>query len=330
MTWVVAVLAVLAVVLVFRAIKTVPQGYEHTVERFGRYVRTLRPGINVITPFIERVGGRINMMETVLEVPRQDVITRDNAMVSVDGVVFLQVLEAARAAYEVNGLHRAVQNLAMTNIRTVMGSMDLDQLLSQRDRISGEILRVVDEATSAWGTKVTRVEIKDIEPPHDLVDAMGRQMKAERDKRATVLDAEGDKQSEILKAEGTKRAAVLAAEGRREAAFREAEARERAARAEAKATRDVSRAIGAGDPQAINYFLAQKYVDALRALAGASNQKIMFVPVEAAAAMGAIGGLGESVRELLGNSGRDARTAPRPVPTAAAPVDERGPWDRGA
>jgi len=354
MEYVVGALVLFALILVFKAIKTVPQGSEFTVERFGRYIRTLPPGINVITPFVDRIGARINMMETVLEVPRQDVITWDNAMVLVDGVVFFQIVNAAQAAYEVTDLHRAIQNLTMTNIRTVMGSMQLDELLSQRDRINTEILRVVDEATSTWGTKVTRVEIKDIAPPRDLVDAMARQMKAERDKRATILDAEGDKASDILKAEGYKQAAILAAEGRREAAYREAEAREREAQAESKATRDVSTAIAAGDMQAVNYFVAQKYIDALKALAAAPNQKILFLPVEAAGTIGAIGGVAEIVREAFGSGSAGARpasaaAAERPAASTinrgtsraemreasvplhrAAPLPPRSPWDPAA
>ena len=328
MAYVIAAFALLAVVLVFRAVKVVPQGSAFTVERFGRFTRPLNPGLTVIVPFIDRVGARINVMENVLEVPEQDVITQDNAMVAVDGVVFFQVMEPASAAYEVNDLHRAIENLAMTNIRTVMGSMALDELLSQRDRINQTILGVVDEATSTWGVKVTRVEIKNIEPPRDLVDAMARQMKAEREKRATILDAEGVKQSEILVAEGHKRSAILEAEGRREAAFREAEARERSAQAEAKATRDVSGAIARGDLQAINYFVAQKYVDALKALADAPNQKILFVPLEAAGAIGAIGGVAEIVREAFGG-GPDATGAPRsgaPARNGPRSGSSSGPW----
>jgi len=294
----------------------------------------------VIVPFIDRIGARINVMENVLEVPEQDVITKDNAMVGVDGVVFFQVMEPASAAYEVNDLHRAITNLAMTNIRTVMGSMALDELLSQRDRINQTILAVVDEATSAWGVKVTRVEIKNIEPPRDLVDAMARQMKAERDKRATILDAEGDKQSAILRAEGHKQSAILEAEGRRESAYREAEARERSAQAEGKATRDVSDAIASGDLQAINYFVAQKYVDALKALADAPNQKVLFVPLESAGMIGALGSVTEIVREAFGGGGSGkrapassastaSRSAPRTrtttQPRVIAPKQERDP-----
>ena len=302
------VLALLAVIILVKAVKIVPQGHTYTVERFGRFTQVLQPGLHVITPFVDRVGHRINMMENVLQVPEQEIITRDNAMVAVDGVVFYQVLEAASAAYEVNNLQRAIVNLTMTNIRTVMGSMNLDELLSQRDRINGSILSVVDEATSTWGVKVTRVEIKNIEPPRDLVDAMARQMKAEREKRASILEAEGDKQSNILRAEGQKQSAILEAEGRRESAFREAEARERAAQAEAKATLDVSEAIAGGDLQAINYFVSQKYIDALQSLANAPNQKILFVPPEAAGSIGALGSAAEIVREAFGDSKQSGQT----------------------
>lgn len=302
------VLALLAVIVLVKAVKIVPQGHTYTVERFGRFTQVLQPGLHVITPFVDRVGHRINMMENVLQVPEQEIITRDNAMVAVDGVVFYQVLEAASAAYEVNNLQRAIVNLTMTNIRTVMGSMNLDELLSQRDRINGSILSVVDEATSTWGVKVTRVEIKNIEPPRDLVDAMARQMKAEREKRASILEAEGDKQSNILRAEGQKQSAILEAEGRRESAFREAEARERAAQAEAKATLDVSEAIAGGDLQAINYFVSQKYIDALQSLANAPNQKILFVPPEAAGSIGALGSAAEIVREAFGDSRQSGQT----------------------
>jgi len=336
----VLVLIVLVVILVILAIKTVPQGYEITVERFGRYTRTLRPGLHIITPIVDRVGARINMMESVLEVPEQHVITKDNAMVAVDGVIFYQVLEAPKAAYEVNNLQLAILNLTMTNIRTVMGSMDLDELLSQRDRINSAILAVVDEATSTWGVKVTRIEIKDIDPPRDLVDSMARQMKAERDKRATILDAEGDRQAEILRAEGEKQSAILQAEGRREAAFRDAEARERQGKAEAKATHDVSAAIAAGNMQAVNYFVAQRYVDALAAFADAPNQKILFLPVEAAHVIGAVGSLSEIAREAFGDGsggaapepppGNPPRRGVAPVRTTSTPAtrsaERRDPW----
>ena len=266
----VTVLFVFAILMVFMSVKSVPQGMEYTVERFGKYTNTLTPGLNIIVPIIDRIGRKLNMMEQVLDVPSQEVITKDNAMVRVDGVVFYQVMDAAKAAYEVNYLDMATINLVMTNIRTVMGSMDLDELLSRRDEINARLLTVVDEATSPWGIKVTRIEIKDIAPPKDLVDSMARQMKAEREKRAQILEAEGLRQAEILKAEGLKQSAILEAEGEKEAAFLAAEARERMAEAEAKATLLVSEAIAKGDVQAINYFVAQKYVEALKELAGAN------------------------------------------------------------
>ncbi|MDH3935394.1 MAG: SPFH/Band 7/PHB domain protein, partial [Gammaproteobacteria bacterium] len=275
------VILALAVVTVIMGVKIVSQGHEWTVERFGRYRKTLPPGLNLIIPYIDRIGHKLNMMETVFDIQSQEVITRDNAMVRADGVVFYQILDAARAAYEVNDLGRAINNLTMTNIRTVMGSMDLDELLSQRDKINAQLLVVVDAATSPWGVKVTRIEIKDIQPPQDLIDSMARQMKAEREKRAVILDAEGLRQSEILKAEGEKQAVVLEAEGRREAAFRDAEAREREAEAEAKATLMVSDAIAKGDINAVNYFVAQKYVDALQHIGSAPNQKLVLMPLEA-------------------------------------------------
>jgi regulator of protease activity HflC (stomatin/prohibitin superfamily) len=294
------VIVVMAILLVFMGVKSVPQGREWTVERFGRYTNTLRPGLNLLVPFIDRVGAKVNMMEQVLDVPTQEVITKDNAMVSVDGVVFYQVLDAAKSAYEVNNLEIAILNLTMTNIRTVMGSMDLDELLSQRDKINHQLLKVVDEATSPWGIKVTRIEIKDIAPPKELVDSMARQMKAEREKRANILEAEGFRQAAILKAEGEKQSAILQAEGQREAAFRAAEAREREAEAEAKATAFVSDAIARGNVQAINYFLGVKYVDALQALATAPNQKVILMPLEAANVIGAIGGIAELAKTALG------------------------------
>jgi regulator of protease activity HflC (stomatin/prohibitin superfamily) len=289
-------------------VKSVPQGREWTVERFGRYTNTLRPGLNLLIPFIDRVGAKVNMMEQVLDVPTQEVITKDNAMVSVDGVVFYQVLDAAKSAYEVNNLEVAILNLTMTNIRTVMGSMDLDELLSQRDKINHQLLKVVDEATSPWGIKVTRIEIKDIAPPKELVDSMARQMKAEREKRANILEAEGFRQAAILKAEGEKQSAILQAEGQREAAFRAAEAREREAEAEAKATAFVSDAIARGNVQAINYFLGVKYVDALQALATAPNQKVILMPLEAANVIGAIGGIAELAKAALGQQQDQQRT----------------------
>ena len=293
------IILVLAVVIVIKGVVTVTQGFEYTVERFGRYTKTLRPGFHVIVPIVDRIGRRVNMMEQVTDVPSQEVITKDNAMVRVDGVVFYQVLDAAAATYEVNHLEIAILNLTMTNIRTVMGSMDLDELLSQRDKINAQLLTVVDDATQPWGIKVTRIEIKDISPPMDLVDAMARQMKAERLKRAEILEAEGKRQSEILRAEGEKQAAILEAEGRKEAAFRDAEARERSAEAEARATHMVSQAIEKGDMNAINYFVATKYVDALQAIASAPNGKLIFMPLEASGVIGAIGGVAELAKTAM-------------------------------
>lgn len=293
----------LAIIFILKAVKFVPQGNIYTVERFGRYTHSLTPGLGIITPFIDRIGAKVSVMETVIDVPSQEVITRDNAMVTVDGVVFFQVLDAAKATYEVNNLQHAVLNLVMTNVRTVMGSMDLDELLSQRDSINARLLTVVDEATHPWGLKVTRIEIKDIAPPRDIVDSMARQMKAEREKRASILEAEGKRQAAILAAEGSKQAAILEAEGRREAAYRDAEAREREAEAEAKATQVVSDAIAGGNVQALNYFVATKYVEALRDVAAAPNQKLVLMPLEAASVIGAIGGIGEIARETFGNPG---------------------------
>lgn len=299
----VTIVVLTAIVYVFMSIKTVSQGMEYTVEYFGKYTRTLKPGFNVILPPFYRVGNKINMRETVMDVPSQEVISRDNAMIKVDGVVFFQVLNAAKAAYEVNDLPRAILNITMTNIRTVMGSMNLDDLLSKRDEINLQLLNVVDQATEPWGVKVARIEIKDISPPADLVEAMARQMKAERLKRAQILEAEGHRQAEILRAEGDKQAAILEAEGRKEAAFRDAEARERQAEAEAKATAMVSQAIAHGDVNAINYFVAGKYVEALGKFADSSNQKVFFLPVEASGVIGSIAGIAEIAKQAFGKDG---------------------------
>jgi regulator of protease activity HflC (stomatin/prohibitin superfamily) len=317
-------LLVLFVSVVAAGVKVVPQGWNYTVERFGRYTRTLRPGLTLIIPFIDRIGRKLNMMEQVVEVPSQEVITKDNAMVKVDGIAFFQVLDAAQASYEVTHLETAILNLTMTNIRTVMGSMDLDELLSQRDEINHRLLKVVDDATHNWGVKVTRIEIKDIEPPRDLVDAMARQMKAERDKRAAILVAEGERQAAILTAEGSKQAQILAAEGRREAAYRDAEARERSAEAEAKATQVVSEAIERGSVQAINYFVANNYVGALKALAEAKNQKVLILPIEATSVIGAVAGVAEIAREAFGDSGGNSAAPPKPAGSAAPRVRAGG------
>ncbi|MCR6701244.1 MAG: SPFH/Band 7/PHB domain protein [Dokdonella sp.] len=299
MPFVIAALVALVVILLYKAIRIVPQGYEWTVERWGKYTHTLTPGFHLLVPMVQNVGRRMNMMEQVLDVPSQDVITKDNAVVRVDGVVFYQVLDAAKAAYEVANLEQAALALIMTNIRTVLGSMDLDESLSQRDAINAKLLSVVDEATHPWGVKVNRIEIKDISPPRDLVDAMARQMKAEREKRANILDAEGFRQAAILKADGEKQSAILEAEGKKEAAFREAEARERLAQAEAKATEMVSAAIAQGDINAINYFVANKYVEALQALASAPNQKTLILPMEATGVLGSLAGIAEIARSAL-------------------------------
>lgn len=304
--------AVVLIILVLVAgVKTVPQGFNFTVERFGRYTRTLTPGLNIIVPFVDTIGRKMNMMERVLDVPSQEVITRDNATVKVNGVNFFQVMDAAAASYEVNQLETAILNLTMTNIRTVMGSMDLDELLSNRDEINARLLHVVDQAVSPWGVKTTRIEIKDIDPPADLVESMGRQMKAEREKRATILESEGRRQSAILEAEGEKQSLVLEAEGRREAAFRDAEARERAAEAEAKATQMVSEAIAAGDVQAINYFVANNYISALEQIAKSPNQKVLMMPLEAANVIGAIGGVAEIAKEAFGEESKQKRSSSR-------------------
>ncbi len=293
------VLLILAAATIFAGIKQVPQGMMYTVERFGRYTKTLQPGLNIIVPYIDRIGRKINVMEQVLDVASQEIITRDNAMIKVDGVVFFQVLDPARAAYEVHMLDYAILNLVITNIRNVMGSMDLDEVLSRRDEINARLLTVVDEATSPWGTKITRIEIKDITPPFDLIEAMGRQMKAERNKRASILEAEGERQSAILMAEGEKQSQILKAEGAKEAAFREAEARERLAEAEAYATKSVSEAIAGGNVQAINYFVANKYIEAFQAVATAPNQKVIMLPVEASSMLGSLEGIAELAKEAF-------------------------------
>nr|WP_279100341.1 SPFH domain-containing protein [Bartonella apis] len=295
-------LVLLVVATLFAGIKQVPQGYQYTIERFGRYTKTLMPGLNLIVPFFDRVGARVNMKEQVLDIPTQEVITRDNATVSVDAVAFFQVLNAAQSAYQVSDLNYAVLNLNMTNIRTVVGSMDLDELLSNRNTINEKLLHVVDEAAHPWGLKMTRIEIKDIQPPRDLVDAMGRQMKAERDKRAQVLEAEGDRNANILRAEGFKQAQILEAEGKREAAYRQAEARERLAEAEAKATLVLSEAIANGNVQAINYFVAQKYTDALASIGTANNQKVVLMPMEASSLIGSLGGIGAIAKEVFSSA----------------------------
>ncbi|MFW5426074.1 MAG: SPFH domain-containing protein [Methylophagaceae bacterium] len=293
------IVAALAVIYLFKSAQTVRQGYEFTVERLGRYTKTLRPGLHWIIPVIDRIGARINMMEQVLDVQSQEIITKDNAMVRVDGVVFFQVMDAPKAAYEVNNLQNAILNLTQTNIRTVMGSMVLDELLSKRDEINARLLSVVDDATAPWGVKVTRIEIKDMSPPPKLVETMERQITAEREKRANILEAEGFRQAEILKAEGEKQAIMLDAEGRKEAAFRDAEARERAAEAEARATFVVSEAIAKGDIQAINYFVAQKYVDSLKDIASADNHKVIFMPLEASNIIGSLGGIAELAKDTF-------------------------------
>jgi regulator of protease activity HflC (stomatin/prohibitin superfamily) len=295
------VLLVAGVVILFKTVRMVPQGWEWTVERFGRYTETLSPGLHFLVPIVYGVGRKVNMMEQVLEVPSQDVITKDNAVVKVDGIVFFQVLDAAKAAYEVATLEIAVLNLVMTNIRTAIGSMDLDESLSKRDEINTKVLMAVDQATHPWGIKVNRIELKDIAPPRDLIESMARQMKAEREKRANILEAEGFRQSAILKAEGEKQSTILEAEGNKEAAFRQAEARERLAGAEAKATELVSNAISDGNVQAINYFVAQKYIEAFKALAEGPNQKFVLMPMEASGVIGSLAGIAELAKEALAN-----------------------------
>ncbi|MEQ7872606.1 SPFH domain-containing protein [Sphingomonas sp. ASV193] len=310
------VLVVLVAIYIMMGVKIVRQGYRYTIEHFGRYVRTAEPGFHFIAPFFYRVGQKVNMMEQVLDIPGQEIITKDNAMVAVDGVVFFQTLDAAKAAYEVFDLYSSIMALSTTNLRTVMGSMDLDETLSKRDEINARLLAVVDQATESWGVKITRVELKDIRPPADIVTAMTRQMKAEREKRAAILESEGMRQSEILRAEGEKQANILQAEGLKEAAFRAAEARERSAEAEANATKAVSDAIEGGSSQAINYFIAQKYVEAIGAFATSPNAKTILFPVEATQLIGTLGGIGELARDALG---RDGSPPTAPAPTRSVP-----------
>jgi len=314
----VLVIVALAVLTLFAGVKTVPQGYNWTVERFGKYTGTLRPGLNIIVPYFDRVGHKMNMMEQAIDIPQQDVITKDNATVTVDGLAFFQVIDAAKASYEIANLDQAIIKLTMTNIRSVMGAMDLDQMLSHRDEINERLLRVVDAAVSPWGVKVNRIDIKDIVPPANLVQSMGRQMQAEREKRAEILQAEGQRQSAILKAEGAKQSQILEAEGRREAAFRDAEARERLAQAEAKATDMVSAAVANGDVASLNYFIAQKYIEAFGKLAQSPNQKTLIIPMEATSILGSLAGIGEIAKATFGggdggSGGGGGRTNP-PAP----------------
>ena len=311
---------VLVLFYLFTSIKIVRQGYQYTIEHFGRYTNTASPGFNFYPAFFYRVGRKVNMMEQVIDIPGQEIITKDNAMISTDGVVFFQVLDSAKAAYEVSDMHMALMQLTTTNLRTVMGSMDLDETLSKRDEINARLLNVVDHATTPWGVKITRVEIKDIRPPQDIVNAMARQMKAEREKRANILDAEGSRASEILRAEGQKQARILEAEGRRESAYRDAEARERAAEAEAKATQVVSEAIARGGTQAINYFVAQKYVEAIGKFATSPNAKTILFPVEATQLIGTLGGIGELAKDALGKT-------PSATPAATGREAKRGPFE---
>ncbi|MBV9078570.1 MAG: SPFH/Band 7/PHB domain protein [Methylobacteriaceae bacterium] len=321
----VIVLVILTVVTIAAGVRTIPQGYVYTVERFGRYSRSLGAGLGLIVPYVERIGHKVNVMEQVLDVPSQEAFTRDNAGVRIDAVAFYQVLDAARASYEVTSLEQALLVLTMTNIRTVVGSMDLDQLLSHRDEINEKLLRVMDAAASPWGVKVTRVEIKDIVPPADLAGAMARQMKAEREKRAAVLEAEGLRQAEILRAEGQKQSQILAAEGRKEAAFRDAEARERLAEAEARATAAVSEAIARGDIAGANFLVAEKYVEAFRAIATAPNQKVVIVPAELAGLAGTLGGIAEITRAVFGEDGRAAASPAGARPARGALPPSAGP-----
>ena len=317
--------AVLVLLFVMSSVKVVHQGYNYTIEHFGKFIGIAQPGFNFYPAFFYRVGRKVNVMEQVLDIPGQEIITKDNAMVAVDGVVFFQVLDAAKAAYEVSDMVLAILNLATTNLRTVMGSMDLDELLSRRDEINGRLLAVVDNATESWGIKITRVELKDIRPPADIVNAMTRQMKAEREKRATILESEAARQNEINRAEGMKQAQILEAEGRKEAAFRDAEARERSAQAEATATKMVSDAIEGGSTQAINYFIAQKYVEAIGLFATSPNAKTILFPVEATQLMGTLGGIGELAKEAFREASAPAAPAkPKPAPTVPAVQIPRG------
>jgi regulator of protease activity HflC (stomatin/prohibitin superfamily) len=313
----VLIVVLLAILTMFLGVKTVPQGYNWTVERFGRYTRMLRPGLNLVVPFIDRIGRRMNVMEQVIDVPQQEVITKDNARVTVDGIAFFQVFDAAKASYEIALLEPAIVKLTMTNIRSVMGAMDLDQVLSHRDEINERLLRVVDAAVSPWGVKVNRVEIKDIEPPQDLIVAMARQMKAEREKRAEILAAEGQRQSAILRAEGAKQSQILEAEGRREAAFRDAEARERSATAEAKATEVVSQAIAQGQVASINYFIADKYLKALTEIAHSPNQKVLMLPIEVTGVLGSLGGIAEIAKATFGGGPSGPGSSPGGVVNGA-------------